>query len=105
LLKREGCHVNKKRMYRLYCLEGSRLRAKRPRHHVTAANRQPTQTRPQAPNVAWSMDFASDQTASGQHVRALTIVDVFTRECLAIEPGKSLGGLDVVTVLSRIAAE
>jgi putative transposase len=104
LLKREGCHVNKKREYRLHRLEGLQLRAKRPRRHVTAANRQPTQIRPQVPNVAWSMDFVFDQTASGQRFRALTIVDVFTRECLAIEPGKSLGGSVVVTVLSRIAA-
>jgi putative transposase len=52
-----------------------------------------------APNVAWSMDFVSDQTASGQRFRALTVVDVFSRECLAID------GADVVNVLSRIAAE
>jgi transposase InsO family protein len=43
-----------------------------------------------APNVALSMDLVSDQTASGQRFRALTVVDVFSRECLAIEPGRSL---------------
>jgi len=105
LLKREGIHVNRKRVYRLYCVEGLQLRAKRPKRHVTAANRQPPQVKPQAPNVAWSMDFVSDQTATGQRFRALTILDVFTRECLAIEPGQSLGGVDVVAVLSRIAAK
>jgi putative transposase len=104
LLKREGIQVNKKRVYRLYCLEGLQLRVKRLRRHVTAANRQPPQARPQAPYVAWSMDFVSDQTAAGKRFRALTIIDVFTRECLAIEPGQSLGGVDVVAVLGRIAA-
>ena len=49
------------------------------------------------------MDFVSDQTSDGQRFRALTVVDVFTRECLAIEPGKSLRSADVVNVLSRSA--
>lgn len=90
LLKREGIHVNKKRVHRLYCLEGLQLRAKRPRRHVSAATRQPPKTKPQAPNLSWSMDFVSDQTGNGQRFRALTIVDVFTRECLAVEPGQKL---------------
>ena len=104
LLKREGVHVNKKRVYRLYSEEGLQIRSKRPRRHVSAASRQPPRSKPQAPNVAWSMDFVSDQMANGQRFRALTVVDVFTRECLAIEPGQRLGGADVVNVLRRIAA-
>ena len=100
LLKRKGIHVNKKRVYRLYCQEGLQLRSRR---HVTAATRQPPRAKPKAPNVAWSMDFVSDQTVEGQRFRALTVVDVFTRECLAIEPGKSLRSADVVNVLCRIA--
>ena len=105
LLKREGIRVNKKRVYRLYCEEGLQLRARRPRRHVTAATRRLSAVRPLAPNVAWSMDFVSDQTAAGARFRALTVVDVFTRECLAIEPGQKLGGADVVNVLSRIATQ
>ena len=105
LLKREGIRVNKKRVYRLYCEEGLQLRARRPRRHVTAATRRSSTVRPLAPNVAWSMDFVSDQTAAGARFRALTVVDVFTRECLAIEPGQKLGGADVVNVLSRIATQ
>ena len=105
LLKRQGIHVNKKRVYRLYCQEGFQLRPRRPRRHVSAATGQPPRTKPRAPNVAWTMDFVSDQTVQGTRFRALTVVDVFTRECLAIEPGKSLRGADVVNVLSRIATE
>ena len=105
LLTREGIRVNKKRVYRLYCEEGLQLRARRPRRHVTAATRRASTVRPLAPNVAWSMDFVSDQTAAGARFRALTVVDVFTRECLAIEPGQKLGGADVVNVLSRIATQ
>ena len=104
LLKREGIHINKKRVYRLYCEEGLQIRVRRPRRHVTAASRQPPRARPQGPNMAWSMDFVSDQAANGQRFRMLTGVDVFTRECLAIEPGQHLGGAEVVNVLRRIAA-
>lgn len=46
-------------VYRLYCQEGLQLR---PRRHVSAATRQPPRTKPGAPNVAWTMDFVSDQT-------------------------------------------
>ena len=95
--------MNKKRVYRLYCEEGLQLRPRRPRGHVAAANRQPPRIRPSAPNLAWSMDFVSDQTVHGQRFHALTVLDVFTRECLAIEPGKSLKSADVVQILSRIA--
>ena len=105
LLKREGVDVNKKRVHRLYCLEGLQLRAKRPRRHVSAATRQPPKSKPKAPNVSWSMDFVADQTGSGHRFRALTIVDVFTRECLAVEPGKKLGGEDVVRVLRALTAK
>lgn len=51
------------------------------------------------------MDFVSDALFNGQRFRALTIVDNFTRECLAIEVGQSLTGEDVVRVLSCIAAQ
>ena len=105
LLKREGIHVNKKRVYRLYCLEGLQIRAKRPRRSVSAANRQPPRSKPRAPNVAWSMDFVSDQTSLGLKFRALTIVDMFSRECLAIEPGQSLRGEDVVRVLGDLVQQ
>ena len=60
------------------------------------------EARSQQPNQAWSLDFVADQLADGRRFRALTIVDVFTRESLAIEAGQSLKGADVVRVLSRI---
>jgi putative transposase len=104
LLKREGIVVNKKRVHRLYCLEGLQLGRRRPRRHVSAATRQPPKQAPQAPNVAWSMDFVSDEIANGERFRVLTIVDVFTRECLAVEAGKRLTSEDVVRVLQRVSS-
>jgi putative transposase len=105
LLKREGVHVNKKRVHRLYALEGLQLRPRRPRRNVSAARRQPSAVRATAPNTAWAMDFVADQLQDGRRFRALTLVDVFTRENLAIHVGLRLGGDDVVNVLRRVAAK
>lgn len=103
LLKREGIHVNKKRVHRLYCEEGLQLRPKRPRRHVSAARREPkAATKVQQPNEAWSMDFVTDQLHAGKHFRILTVVDVFTRECLVAHAGQRLGGDDVVLALNRV---
>ncbi len=61
--------------------------------------------KPAGPNQVWSLDFVSDQLADGRRFRALTVVDVYTRESLAIEAGQSLRGEDVVRVLQRIQQE
>ena len=50
------------------------------------------------------MDFVADALFDGRRLRALTIVDNYTRECLAIDVGASLKGEDVVTALARIVA-
>lgn len=81
--------------------EGLNLRHKRPRRHVTAARRV---ERPAigAPNEVWAMDFVSDALFNGKRFRALTVVDAFTRECLAIEVDQGLRAEDVVSVLERL---
>ena len=104
LLKREGWKVGKKLVYRLYCEEGLTLRWKPRRRRCAATNRR-ERVKPTAPNEVWSLDFVADQLEDGRRFRALTVVDVFTRESLAIEVGQSLKGEDVVRVLSRIGAE
>ncbi len=58
--------------------------------------------RAEGPNEVWSLDFVADQFTDGRRFRALTVVDVYTRECLAIEVGQSLKGHDVVRVLQQI---
>ena len=57
------------------------------------------------PNEAWSLEFVSDQLADGGRFRALTVRDVYTRECLAIEAGVSLRRDDVVAALNRIVKD
>ncbi len=104
LLRREGWRINHKRVHRLYCELGLQLRSRRPRRHVSAAHRQPPKRLARRSNEAWSMDFMADQLVNGQRLRLLTVVDVCTRECLAIEVGPALRAEDVVRVLTEIAA-
>ena len=54
-----------------------------------------------APNQVWGLDFIADQLVDGRAFRALTVVDIYTRESLAIGTGESLKGGDVVMVLNR----
>ena len=104
LLQREGWQVNHKRVYRLYTEEGLALRKKRRKRHVSSVKRV---VRPSAevPNHSWSMDFMADTLFDGRKLRLLTIVDNFTRESLAIEPGQCFKGEQVAEVLSRLIQE
>jgi len=103
LLNREGWAVGKKLVYRLYREEGLMLRHRVPRRRKSVAPRW-TRPKPERPNEAWTLDFVADQLANGHRFRALTVVDVFTRENVAIEVGQSFRGEHVVTVLNRLTA-
>jgi len=91
LLRREGHMDNVKRVYRLYREEELSLRLKRPRRNKAAQLRQPKQLA-YAINEIWSMDFVADALFDGRKLRMLTVVDLHTRECLAIDVGQSLKG-------------
>lgn len=101
LLRREGWHVNHKRVYRIYCEEGLHLRHKRPRRRVAAAHRM---SRPDLSRIdqCWSMDFVADNLFNGRRIRALTIVDNLSRECLAIHVDQAIKGQGVVQVMERL---
>jgi putative transposase len=91
-------------VYRLYTAEGLALRRKRPWRHASAVHRE--QRRPATyRNDIWSMDCVADQLADGRRFRALTVLDLFTRECLAIDVGQGLSGRDVVATLERLSFE
>lgn len=104
LLRREGFSVSKGLAYRLYREEGLQLRSKLPRRRKMVVTRRERFV-PWRANQAWSMDFVSDQLSSGERFRALTIVDVFSREALAIEVGKHLRAENVVRVCNRLVSE
>jgi putative transposase len=85
LLKREGWNVGHK-----------------PRRRRRASMHRRERFQPTAPNQVWSLDFVADQLADGRRFRALTVLDVFTRESLAIEVGQRLKGEHVVGALNQI---
>jgi len=104
LLKREGWRVSRNRVYRLYAEEQLQLRSKLPKRRKMVVSRR-ERCVPVRPNEVWSLDFVADQLADGTRLRALTVVDIFSREALAIEVGKRLRAEDVVSVLNRLVAQ
>jgi len=101
LLRREGWMVNHKRVYRLYRQENLTMRRKNPRRIVSCQRRE-DRPAPTLVNQAWAMDFLSDTLADGRALRILTLVDVFTRECLAIRVDVRFTGGQVVQVLEEL---
>jgi putative transposase len=105
LLRREGWHINHKRVARLYRQQGLSLRAKAPKRRRSSSVRR-VRTAATGANHVWSMDFMHDRLIDEGRTpfRLLTIVDIFTRECLALEIARGFRAQDVVTVLTRIVA-
>jgi len=103
VLRREGWPVNRKRVQRLYREEGLavRRRGKKRRSQVPRPLRAPLSGR----NERWSMDFMSDTLSSGRRFRCLTIIDEFSRECLAIHVAHSIPAVGVIAVLERLREE
>ena len=103
LLRREGWHVNAKRIYRLYREEELIVRTKQRRK---MARWRPVPSGIAArPNQCWSMDFVSDKLADGRSFRILTIVDQFTRECVGLEADRSMTGMKVALALEHARHE
>jgi putative transposase len=103
LLRREGWTINHKRTHRLYREAGLQVR-KRARKRILHGERSPL-VAARRPNESWSMDFVSDALASGRRIRCLTLVDDFTKECLATVPDTSITGLRVARELDRVIAQ
>jgi putative transposase len=103
LLRREGVQIGKHTMYRLYQEEQLQLRSKLPRRRKSQVVRR-ERFKPCRAGEVWSMDFVADQLADGSKLRMLTVIDIFSREALAIEVGKRLRGEDVVNTLDRLLA-
>lgn len=100
LLQREGWAVNRKRVQRLYREDGLavRRRGKKRRSQMP----RPIRTPLGSPNERWSMDFVSDTLSNGRRFRCLTILDEFSRECLAIHVAHSIPAERVIEVLERL---
>lgn len=101
LLARQGIKLNAKKLYRLYKEE--RLSVRKRGGRKRALGTRAPMAIPQGRNLRWSLDFVMDTLVSGRCFRILTLVDDFTRECLALVADTSLTGPRVVRELDRIA--
>ena len=102
LLRREGFHLNHKKLRRLYREE--RLQVRRRGGRKRALGTRAPMTIPQGSNQRWSLDFLSDAFSDGRRFHILAVVDDFTRECLCLIADTSLSGQRVARELDAIAA-
>jgi putative transposase len=102
LLRRSGEAVNHKRVHRGYREAGLSIRRKKRKHCVREGR--PLRACAGA-NEEWALDFVHDAVESGRAIRALSVVDAYTRECLALEVDTSFASRRVTRVLEGIVAE
>jgi putative transposase len=102
LLRRCGERVNHKRVHRVYREAGLMLRRKKRKHCVREGK--PLVVRTSA-NQEGALDFVHDGVECGRTIRVLSVVDAYTRECLALEVDTSFASRRVTRVLERIVAE
>lgn len=102
-LRREGFALSWEKAHRLWRLAGLQLPKKRPRRRVAASRPRPKA--PTGPNSVWAYDFVFDACANGQPIKCLTIIDEYTRECLAIDVAGGIRSKRVIEVLSRLVSD
>ena len=103
LLAQEGWRVNHKRVERIWRQEGLKVPEKQPkRARLWLANGSCVRRRPEYPNHVWAYDFVMERTQDGRPLKLLTVVDEYTRECLAIAVRRRLRSRDVQDVLSDL---
>jgi putative transposase len=102
-LLRDGMTDNHKRVYRVYAEEGLQLGRRKRRHK--SRYRGSKLEEPTRLNELWTMDFLSDQLSDRRVFRILVVMDVYSRECLALEVDTSITGRRVARVLDRLKAE
>lgn len=106
LLRAEGWRVNLKRVYRIWRREGLKVPSKQPkRGRLWLNDGSCVRLRPEHRNHVWSYDFVQDRTHDGRAFRMLTVIDEYTRECLAIQVDRRLRSDDVLHCLSELFAD
>jgi len=103
MLRADGWTVSYKRVYRIWRREGLKVPAKQPKRGRLWLNEGScVRLRPERPNHVWSYDFVQDRTQDGRPFRMLTVIDEFTRGCLAIVVARRLRSDDVLQCLSDL---
>ena len=103
LLRAEGFRVNHKRVERIWRQEGLKVPKKQPkRGRLWLNNGSCVRQRAEYPNHLWSYDFVFERTHDNKPLRILTIVDEYTRECLALKSGRRITSEDVIQTLADL---
>ncbi len=103
LLQREDWRVNVKRVQRIWRREGLRVPKKQPkRGRLWLNDGSCVRLRAERKDHVWAYDFVQDATHDGKNIRMLTIVDEYTRECLAIRVDRSLNSESVLEQLASL---
>ena len=100
VIKQGGPAINPKRVYRLWRKQGLGLPRRRPRKRTRSVGLRPVA--PQQAGQVWAYDFVFDGCANGQKLKMLTVVDEWTRECLAVEVEARINSPRVIEVLARL---
>lgn len=101
-LAREGHKMSADRAHRLWRRAGLQVPRKRPRRRVATSRPRPTP--PDRANQVWAIDFVFDACANGQQLKCMTVIDEWTRECLAIHVAGGIRSAKVIEVLSKLVS-
>lgn len=103
MLRQEGWQVNHKRVERIWRREGLKVPKKQPkRGRLWLNDGSCVRRRPEYRNHVWAYDFVHDRTHEGKAFKILTIIDEYSRECLALKVARKLKSTDVLEVLSDL---
>ena len=103
LLKADGWRVNHKRVERIWRQEGLKVPVRHPkRGRLWLNDSSCIRLRPEYGNHVWAYDFVFDRTRDGRPLKLLTVVDEFTRECLAIDVARKQNSRDVLRMLAGL---
>jgi transposase InsO family protein len=103
LLRSAGWQVGKDRVQCIWRREGLKVPAKqRPRGRLWLEDGSCVRLRPERANHVWSYDFVSAMTHDGRTLRILTLIDEYTRECLALRVARRLNSLEVIDTLADV---
>ena len=101
LLQDQGWAVSRDRVQRIWRREGLRVPKKqKPRGRLWLNDGSCVRLRPERPNHVWSYDFVTTQTHDGRPIRMLTLIDEYTRQCLAINVARHQNGMTVIETLA-----
>jgi len=106
LLKHAGWHINHKRVERIWREQGLKVPQKQAkRRRLWLNDGSCVRLKPCRPNHVWSYDFVADRTFDGRPLKILTVLDEYSRECLAIDVERSLQSIDVLERLAELFVE